>query len=112
MWPQLEAAAARAGVSAAHYVRDATLARLAYSAGQNGEPFFSGGPLPDEVLSSDDRLVPVDVQSESSAVWAQARLARDRARAVRTEARAMQAESSQGRRVRQGTEDERGRGDE
>jgi hypothetical protein len=96
LWQQLEREAARIGVSAAQYVRDATFARLAYAAGQRGEPLFGMGPAFDPRPSGAD-LDAGDAQAGSRAVWAQARQARERARTVRSEARAMQAETSQGR---------------
>jgi hypothetical protein len=47
LWHDLEAEAARLGVSVAQYVRDAALARLSYEAGRRdesgGEPARSGG---------------------------------------------------------------------
>jgi hypothetical protein len=44
LWAQLELEAERSGVSAAQYVRDATLARISYAAGQRGEPSFGRSP--------------------------------------------------------------------
>jgi hypothetical protein len=86
LWAQLEEEAQRSGVSAAQYVRDSTLARLSYTAGQRGDhPYGSNSsPEPPHVTRRDNF-------EESTAVWEQARLARARARTVRTDAQAAQA---------------------
>jgi hypothetical protein len=92
LWTQLEHEAASTGVSAAQYVREATLSRLAYSAAQRGDGFGLGSP--DETAgeaAAMARARATERQSDSSAVWAQARLARERARSVRKAARATQA---------------------
>jgi hypothetical protein len=88
LWAQLELEAERSGVSAAQYVRDATLARISYAAGQRGEP--SSGRSPDE-SGAQARSDATETISGSMAVWAQARLARDRARELRDASRATQA---------------------
>ena len=91
LWAQLEHEAASSGVSAAQYVREATLSRLAYSAAQRGEGFglrHVGAPAVDAAGVHADAA---ERRSDSSAVWAQARLARERARSVRTAARETQA---------------------
>src|SRR4051812_31110603 len=87
LWAQLEREAASTGVSAAQYVREATLSRLTYSAAQRGEGFGAGAAS----ASAAARADAAERQSDSSAVWAQARLARERARSVRKAARATQA---------------------
>lgn len=98
LWEQLEREARKSGVSAAQYVRDATLARLAHTAAQRGEPPFGIGenPVVEPVLD-----VPVaaarsgarETQSDSAAVWAQARLARERARELRGAVQTSQAQA-------------------
>jgi hypothetical protein len=104
LWADLEREARRGGVSAAQYVRDATLARLAYAAARRGEP----GLVPDlaeseptglPVAASAARAGAVAAQSDASAVWAQARLARERARSVREAARAAQARTGNTQRL-------------
>ena len=90
LWDQLEQEAKRLGVSAAQYVRDAALARLAYVAGQRGDGLYGNVPPAG------------DTQDAVSAVWAQARLARQRAQTVRGQARASQAETQRQRAVPDG----------
>jgi hypothetical protein len=87
LWAQLEREAASTGVSAAQYVREATLSRLTYSAAQRGEGFGAGSAEGAAAARADA----AERQSDSSAVWAQARLARERARSVRKAARETQA---------------------
>src|SRR4051812_16606245 len=91
LWAQLEQEAASTGVSAAQYVREATLSRLAYSAAQRGERFGAISPDGPSAEAAAARATATERQSDSSAVWAQARLARERARSVRKAARATQA---------------------
>lgn len=96
LWEQLEEEAARSGVSAAQYVRDATLARLAFTAGQrsaDGEREFAFGRTASTIEES------TEIQSGSAAVWAQARLARERAHSVREQAQALQCQTRLERRV-------------
>jgi hypothetical protein len=97
LWNQLEKEARRMGVSAAQYVRDATLARLAYTAGQRGAGFFSGETsVPEsEATTAEDAVEDAAAkaratQDGSAAVWAEARLAGERAEVVRQDARAAQ----------------------
>jgi hypothetical protein len=85
VWRELEREAKRNGVSAAQYVRDATLARLAYTAGLRGDPPFGSG--------RDGARGPGPAES-SAAVWAQAHVARERAQAVRRDAQAFQQRTS------------------
>jgi hypothetical protein len=90
LWADLEREAERGGVSAAQYIRDATLARIAYSAGARSEPGpgaaaqTADSPAITAVSKARERV------SDSQAVWAQARLARERARLVRDAARGAQ----------------------
>jgi len=93
LWAQLEHEAANTGVSAAQYVREATLSRLAYSAAQRGAGFGLGSSDETAAGAAQARAAAAERQSDSSAVWAQARLARERARSVRKAARATQAAS-------------------
>jgi hypothetical protein len=98
LWSQLEQEARNSGVSAAQYVRDATLARMAYTAGQRGEPMYGEAAEPDEPLAvapdpiGDAARESLETGEGSDAVWAQARQARRRARVVREDARAAQAQ--------------------
>jgi hypothetical protein len=95
LWAQLEEAAASTGVSAAQYVREATLSRLAYSAAQRGEGFGLTTSQPvAPTPSSKARKEAAEKVSDSNAVWAQARLARERARSVRRVASATKAASN------------------
>jgi hypothetical protein len=83
LWDELQVAAANSGVSTAQFVREAALTRLAFAAGEQqarlgreaGPPFAAGRHARD---------VSVVVQSGSAAVTAQAQLARDRARELRS----------------------------
>jgi hypothetical protein len=89
LWEQLEVEAARSGVSVAHYVRDAALARIAYTAGARArsEPdnaFAWAGEDMREALAHR-----VEEQAEDThAVQAQAYQARRQAQALRDEAAA------------------------
>jgi hypothetical protein len=93
LWAELEQEAASSGVSAAQYVREATLSRLAYSAAQRGERFGLRPATAPPVGASAVQAEASERLSDSSAVWAQARLARERARSVRRSARDAQAAS-------------------
>jgi hypothetical protein len=95
LWAQLEQEAASTGVSAAQYVREATLSRLAYSAAQRGGGFgLVGAEAAPIAAAAAAGTRAEESKSESSAVWAQARLARERARSVRKAARATQEASA------------------
>jgi hypothetical protein len=85
LWWQLEQEAERSGVSAAQYVREATLARLAYTAGQRGDSAF--GSVQAASPAEAARAVARERISDSAAVLAQAQQARARARATRESAR-------------------------
>jgi hypothetical protein len=97
LWRGLEQEASRIGVSTAQYIRDAALARLAFDQGlEQGRVAESGfqwlepdrAPQPGE-LSEQARQRAAQAELEvtsSQAVWAQGRLARDRARRLREEA--------------------------
>jgi hypothetical protein len=83
MWVELEIAAGHAGVSVAQYVRDAARARL------GEEP-----PVPEirsgeDVIREVERLNAVERSFEhaenSTALWEQGRLARERAQLLREE---------------------------
>ncbi len=77
LWRRIEAESARIGVSAAQYIRDSTLVRLTQETSAHT-------PVP---RLHAEAAAAIDVAStanlEAQAVWAQARLARDRAKALR-----------------------------
>jgi hypothetical protein len=104
LWEQLEIEARKSGVSAAQYVRDATLARLAHTAARRGEPPFGLAEIavvePDQPVEVGAAAALVDAREShtgSAAVWAQARLARERARTLREAVHLSQAAQSQAR---------------
>jgi hypothetical protein len=89
MWELLEGEAAELGVSAAQYIREATLARIMYLAGRRGDVAI-GNTL--DVASQREPTVrrkgeavehAREVLESSEAVWAQSRIARERARLLR-----------------------------
>ena len=84
LWAELEREAAAEGVSAAHYVRDAALARLSYSAGLGAR---KRSPSPSVVVPERAQ----DAHEGSAAVWAQAQQARRRAQDARAATRRVQA---------------------
>jgi hypothetical protein len=93
LWLVLEQEAERLGVSAAQYVREATLARLAYSAALQDEAVASraafewageASPLAERVQAQID---------SAAALHAQGRLARDRAERLRVEAQGVREQS-------------------
>jgi len=86
LWSQLEAEARAIGVSAAQYVRDATLARLAHTAGARGEPLYAEENAVPATRPEEARRDALETHSDSDAVRAQARLARDRSEALRSDA--------------------------
>jgi hypothetical protein len=82
LWSQLEDEAARTGVSTAQYIRDAALTRLAYTAGQRGDREYEAALA--QVTEARRALAGAhDAVEGSEALWAQGRLARERARALR-----------------------------
>ena len=101
LWALLEREAAGSGVSAAQFIRDAALGRIAYNAGRRGDPYFESivelstrerREFADEVRS-DAEQDPArhDTTGDSEAVWAQGRLVRERARALREDSRRMRS---------------------
>jgi len=100
LWQAMERECARLGVSAAQYLREAALARLAYTGGRAGFPAYelalaraeAGGDLaesrralirPRRVVRPDHRAAATETMTDSSAVVAQSRQARAQAREVR-----------------------------
>jgi hypothetical protein len=104
LWEALEAECARLGVSAAQYVRESALARLAFTAGRSGagrayeSALVAAGASPLEAAAGDDtridttpaaspleaaRAAAVATALDMSAVGAQGKLARARAREIR-----------------------------
>lgn len=84
LWQRIDAQSARAGVSAAQYIRDAALIRLTKAGGPGIESPTADG-LRRSVKST---LAASDaVNMDSRAVWAQARQTRERARNLREAAR-------------------------
>ncbi len=70
LWAQLEREAERAGVSAAQYVREATLARLCYSAGRRGDGPFGAPPRPAGATAGAGSRADSRARSNSNAPWA------------------------------------------
>src|SRR4051794_17910543 len=98
LWEFLEEEARSLGVSVAQYVREAALARAAYDAGRRGEPLFVDPAVIRSAVVAPRATVGVTPRSDaivgaretvtdSSAVWAQARLARRRSQQLREQAR-------------------------
>jgi hypothetical protein len=92
LWEALEAECADLGMSAAQYVREATLARLAYSAGRRGDPLYeaalavAGVPNEDAKQAiSEELALATDAGSSawSQQVWRRARAAREQAAELR-----------------------------
>jgi hypothetical protein len=113
LWEVLEREAERLGVSAAQYVRDATLARLAYAAAHQEravaarEAFAWAGEAPpaeDTRTSTSERggsslEERVQAQMESAAaLQAQGELAREKAERLRVEAEQLRARSKERKR--------------
>jgi hypothetical protein len=88
LWEQLEIEARRSGVSVAHFVREAALARLAYAAGRRAEP---NNPFAWADLDPSGRLARLVEQhlEDSAAVHAQAKQARRHAQELRDSAAAV-----------------------
>jgi hypothetical protein len=100
LWALLEEVAARDGTSVSQYIREAALARAAFTAGSGGVDLTElVASAAREVVSEDDR----DVQA------ALAGLARAVARATRRDSEALKAEGKQAqRRTQQITEPDTG----
>ncbi len=113
LWEVLEQEAARLGVSAAQYVRDATLARLAYTAASQShavasrEAFEWAGEAP----PTEDVRTPISGRAEASleerveaqlesaaALQAQGKLARGKAERLRVEAEQLRTRSNERKR--------------
>lgn len=108
LWEALEAECARLGVSAAQYLREASLARLAYTAGRRGEETYdfalvgAGAPAAREADASEVELARLRMESaaeassdsslDSAAVGAQSEQVRKRARAVRAQSARLRQE--------------------
>jgi hypothetical protein len=100
LWEALEAECSRLGVSAAQYLREAALARLAFTAGQLGETDYGrafGADSPEVVPvaaetmplpvahaanardnSTEEMLAATAVSAEAKLVWKRAREVRER----------------------------------
>jgi hypothetical protein len=92
LWVVLEQEAERLGVSAAQYVREATLARLAYAAALQEEAVASREAF--EWAGQAPLSERVQAQMESAeALQAQGQLARDKAERLRAEAEALRGRS-------------------
>jgi hypothetical protein len=102
LWQAMERECARLGVSAAQYLREAALARLAYTGGRAGFPAYElaltragagdhaealestyGEPSPSADAPPWDAAGAATTMTDSSAVIAQSRQARAQAREVR-----------------------------
>ena len=99
VWAALEQEATRLGVSAAQYIREAAVARLAYGLGRRGDPGLENAirgagpavsraewePLDHDTHSRQEVAVEHahDALSSSEALWAQGKLARERAQELR-----------------------------
>jgi len=99
LWAALEVECSRLGISSAHYLREAALARLAYTAGLRGNPDYEEAlveagaarvPPPEEPARQTRALATVDAATEhvlaATAVSAQSELVWRRAREVRAQA--------------------------
>jgi plasmid stability protein len=82
LWRALELAAARHGVSVAQYIRDAARARL-----REGNPPSVGELAMREAERANDAEQSLDFGENAAALWQQGRLARERSRLLREEAR-------------------------
>jgi hypothetical protein len=90
LWAAMEQECGRLGVSAAQYLREAALARLAYSAGTGGLPRYEDAlagrvaeTLPAFALAPDGSQLSQESVSDATALTAQSRLARTRSREIR-----------------------------
>jgi hypothetical protein len=91
LWSSLESEAERLGISVAQYVRDAALARLSYDRGRKDEHDAGPEPSPGEPAATQAREDAESEVNQSSALWAQSRLARRRAGDLRERAVASRA---------------------
>ena len=96
LWSSLEAEAERSGVSAAQYVRDAVLQRLSYQAGRRDElntfAGESGAAAPTQHADAGAARERAKSEvSQSDALWAQGRLARQRAADLRSRSESARA---------------------
>jgi hypothetical protein len=89
-WQEVERQARLHGVSAAQYVREATLARLVSAAEREAGELTSTRGAPETTAALAARVVSTQVREGSEAVWAQAQLARSRAREAREASRMLQ----------------------
>ena len=104
LWEVLEQEAERLGVSAAQYVRDATLARLAYAAACQDEAVASreafewagDGPLADGLKAPLEERMEARLDS-AAALRAEGKLARDRAGRLRVEAQELRKQKAAAR---------------
>jgi hypothetical protein len=81
LWGALQVEAKRLGVSVAQYVRDAALGRLSYDAGRRDEQ--TGTRAPRAQAAENGAAAAQSELSQSEALWAQGRLARQRAADLR-----------------------------
>jgi hypothetical protein len=92
LWDAMEAECARLGVSAAQYLREAALARLAYTAGRRGDREYelalvgAGGRTLGE-RSAEQILAAAAVTAQSELVWRKAREVRAKAAELRLQGR-------------------------
>lgn len=113
LWEALEAECARLGVSAAQYLREAALARLAYTAGRRGDPLYDealvavGAPQTQGNGAADREVAAMGAEgassdshervAESSAVNAQSEQVRARARVIRERAEELRRQTTRWR---------------
>ena len=80
LWSLLEREAARDGVSAAQYVRDATILRTAYAMGQRGDPSFEEALDRASGRQSEPEDTPVDNKARRTALLDAAAAVEDKGR--------------------------------
>ena len=88
LWDALSEEAQQVGVSVAQYVREAALARLAYTAGRRGDPMFESAlHLVAQTRGHDANLMALggndQARERTAALWAKSRQAGARAREQR-----------------------------
>jgi hypothetical protein len=94
LWEAVEQECEALGISIAQYLREAAITRLAYSAGRREEPVY-GGALEESLTAPQvaaARAAALSSTDSSDAVLAQSRLARERARELRSRAEATRGE--------------------